>query len=51
MWAIHSHFSRDINAQGQSLGVSYTAQLVDGRLQGEFELSIGGGATTWTASK
>lgn len=44
-------FSRDINAQGQSLGVSYTAQLVDGKLQGEFELSIGGGATTWTASK
>lgn len=44
-------FSRDINAQSQSLGVSYTAQLVDGRLQGEFELSIGGGATTWTASK
>lgn len=44
-------FSRDISAQGQSLGVSYTAQLVDGKLQGEFQLSIGGGATPWTASR
>jgi len=44
-------FSRDINAQGQSLSVTYTAQLVAGELQGEFELSIGGGATDWTATK
>ena len=44
-------FSRDINAQGQSLAVSYTAQLVGDELQGEFELSIGGGATSWTATK
>ncbi|MEQ8953134.1 MAG: hypothetical protein RL120_03305 [Gammaproteobacteria bacterium] len=45
-------FSRDINAQGQSLTVSYTARLVDGRLEGSFELDVPGvGATSWTASK
>ena len=51
-------FSRDINAQGQSIGVDYKAKLVDGKLQGSFELDLGGaappgamGATPWTATK
>ena len=44
-------FSREVDAQGQSLEVSYTAQLVDGKLQGSFEVSLGGGATSWSAEK
>lgn len=49
-------FSRNISAQGQSIGVDYTAELVDGQLQGTFELDLGGfggggGPTSWTATK
>ena len=51
-------FSRDISAQGQALSVNYKAQLVDGKLQGSFEVDLGAaapagapGATVWTATK
>lgn len=51
-------FTRTINAQGQSLGVNYKAMLMDGKLQGTFEVDLGGAApagsipaTAWTATK
>ena len=47
-------WSREINVQGQTIGVDYKAQLLDGQLQGTFELDLGGfgggGPTSWTAS-
>ncbi len=45
------NFSRSVSAQGQSVGVDYTATLVDGKLEGSFELDLGGGATPWTATR
>jgi len=53
-------FSRDVSAQGQGLGVDYTAKLVDGKLEGSFEIdlsALGGAAgglgapTAWTATR
>lgn len=48
-------WSRQISAQGQAIGVNYKAQLVDGKLEGTFELDLGGfgggGPTNWTATK
>jgi hypothetical protein len=52
-------FARDINVQGQTGSVSYTAKLVDGKLQGTGEVKLGGGggggpgggATPFTATK
>lgn len=53
-------YSRDINAQGQALSVDYTAKLMDGKLEGTFEIDLGalggaagglGGPTAWTATK
>ena len=45
-------FSRQINAQGQSLGVDYSARLVDGNLEGSFELDVPGlGTIPWTATR
>ena len=51
-------FSRDISAQGQSLGVNYKAHIMDGKLMGVFEIDLGGAApagsippTNWTATK
>lgn len=46
-------FSRTISAQGQSIPVNYKASLVDGQLQGTFELDLGGfdagGPVQWSA--
>jgi hypothetical protein len=53
-------FTRDVSAQGQNLSVSYTAMLVDGKLDGSFEVDLGalggaagglGGPTAWEATK
>ena len=51
-------FARDINVQGQAGSVSYTAKLVDGKLQGTGEVKLGGGGgpggggpTPFTATK
>ena len=53
-------FARDVSAQGQSLSVSYMARLVDGKLDGTFELDLGdlagaagglAGPTAWMATK
>lgn len=53
-------YSRDVSAQGQSLVVSYTAKLMEGKLEGSFELDLGdlagaagglGGPTQWMATK
>ncbi len=48
-------FSRTVSAQGQSIPVNYQATLVDGQLQGTFELDLGGmdagGPVSWTATK
>jgi hypothetical protein len=50
-------YTRDISAQGQSITVNYTAKLMEGKLEGSFELDLGGaggglgGPTTWTATK
>jgi hypothetical protein len=52
-------YTRDVNAQGQSLSVNYTAKLMEGKLEGSFELDLGGvggagglgGPTAWTATK
>ena len=51
-------FARDINVQGQTGSVSYTAKLVEGKLQGTGEVKLGGGgggpgggATPFTATK
>ncbi len=48
-------FSRTISAQGQSIPVNYKATLVDGQLQGTFELDLGGmdagGPVSWTAAR
>lgn len=53
-------FSRDVNVQGQSLAVNYTAQLMEGQLKGSFTLDLGGqaaalgaaaGPTAWTATR
>ena len=35
-------FARDINVQGQTGSVSYTAKLVEGKLQGTGEVKLGG---------
>jgi len=48
-------FSRTISAQGQSIPVNYKAGLVDGQLQGTFELDLGGfdagGPVQWSATR
>ena len=51
-------FARDINVQGQTGSVSYTAKLVEGKLQGTGEVKLGGGGgpggggpTPFTATK
>ena len=48
-------FSRTISAQGQSIPVKYKASMVDGKLQGTFELNLGGfdagGPVSWSATK
>jgi hypothetical protein len=51
-------FARDINVQGQTGSVSYTAKLVEGKLQGAGEVKLGGGGgpggggpTPFTATK
>jgi|GEM_PF-2854168 len=48
-------FTRTISAQGQSIPVKYKASLVDGELQGTFELDLGGmdagGPVSWSASR
>lgn len=48
-------FSRTISAQGQSIPVNYKASLVDGQLQGTFELDLGGfdagGPVQWSATR
>ena len=48
-------FSRTISAQGQSIPVKYTSTLVDGKLEGTFELNLGGfdagGPVSWTATR
>lgn len=36
-------FARDINVQGQTGSVTYTAKLVEGKLQGTGEVKLGGG--------
>lgn len=53
-------YARDVSVQGQSLTVSYMAKLVDGKLDGTFELDLGdlgaaagalGEPTPWMATK
>jgi hypothetical protein len=51
-------FARDINVQGQTGTVTYTAKLVEGKLQGTGEVKLGGGGgpggggpTPFTATK
>ena len=52
-------YVRDVSAQGQSITVNYSARLIDGKLEGSFELDLGalagaaaglGGPTAWTAT-
>jgi hypothetical protein len=53
-------YARDVSVQGQSLAVSYMAKLVDGKLEGTFDLDLGdfgaaagalGEPTPWMATK
>jgi hypothetical protein len=55
-------FTREVSAQGQGLAVNYEARLVDGKLDGSFEVDLSelggagaagglGGPTEWTATK
>lgn len=53
-------YSREVSAQGQGITVHYSAKVMDGKLEGSFELDLGalgvaagdlGGPTEWTATK